>query len=204
MASSLSRVDDHVEAGLALLIEQFRRKPRVRALLAALLWQSQQIEDAAWQVIESRLINLATGVHLDALSKLVGESREGRDDDGYRVAVTARIAVNRSSGTIPEIVSILALIDTDLFAVRDVGPASFRVDYREPPSTAAAGQEIPQLVSEARPAGVAAMVYTPVSRSTGRSAFFGSAHAPTLHDDVGFSSSYDDAAGGLFGHGVRA
>lgn len=205
MASSLARITDHVEQGLALLISQYARKPRVRALIASFLEQVQDLEDAAWDVMTSRLIGSAINAQLDALGKLVGEARDGRDDDGYRVAITARITVNRSCGTGPEIVSILALVDTDDFILRDVGPASFRVDYGTPPLNASAGQEIPTLVSEARSAGVAAVVYTPVSRSTGRSAFFGSSYAiPAIHEHAGFSSSYDAATGGLFGHAVRA
>lgn len=201
---TLARIDDHIEQGLALLLSQYVRKPRIRALIASFLGQVQELEDAAFDVMTSRLVGSAVNAQLDLLGKLVGESREGRDDDGYRVAITARIAVNRSSGTGPEIVSILALVDTDDFALRDVGPASFRVDYRTPPATAAAGREIPRLVSEARPAGVAAIVYTPVSRSTGRSALFGSFYDPALNASLGFGSTTDSSTGGLFGHAVRA
>lgn len=204
MASSLAHIDNLVEQGLDRLLEQYARKPRLRALIAAFLEQVQEIEDATFDVMTSRLVDVAVNAQLDLLGKLVGETRDGRDDDGYRVAITARIAVNRSCGTGPEIVAILALVDTDDFALRDVEHATFRVDYGTPPATASAGREIPTLVSEARAAGVAAIVYTPVSRSTGRSAFFGSSYDPALHEHAGFSSSYDADTGGLHGHAVRA
>jgi hypothetical protein len=204
MAYALAKITDHIDQGVALLLEQFQGKPRIAALLTSLLRQVQDVEDAAWDVLTSRLISVAADAQLDALGKLVGEPRDGRDDGGYRVAITARIAVNRSSGTGPEIVAILKLVDVDSFRLRDVGPAAFRVDYGEPPSTASVGRELPRLIGEARPAGVAAMYYAPVSRSTGRSALFGSAYDPALNQHLGFSSSYDALTGGLFGHAVRA
>lgn len=66
----------------------------------------------------------AAGVHLTRLGALVGESRNGRTDTNYRIAIKGRIAANRSGGTWPEILNILHLTLGDGFV------ATLRVNAR--------------------------------------------------------------------------
>jgi hypothetical protein len=41
-------IEDHAADGLALLLEQFKGKPRLAAVLRALLASVQELDDAAW------------------------------------------------------------------------------------------------------------------------------------------------------------
>ncbi len=72
--------------------------PNFNAILTALLRQVQKLEDAARDVMLSRFLGVAEGVHLDALGRLAGEARLGRVDDVYRKAIRLRIYINGSSG----------------------------------------------------------------------------------------------------------
>lgn len=201
------RISDHVDQAERLLIDQYKGKPRLLALLRSYIRRCQETEDAIYNSILQRMIDNAVGVSLDAIGKAVGEARQGREDELYRVFLRARIRINLSHGRAPDIIAVLLLVDTARFRFRDVltaltQQATFRIDYHEPPSSSAIGSALAQLVSEARAGGVAAIVYQPTSASRG--GFFGSVYAPTLNEVVGFSSFYDDTVGGFFGHAARA
>lgn len=72
--------------------------PNFNAILTAMLRQVQKLEDAAKAVMLSRFLGVANGVHLDALGRLAGEARLGREDIAYRKAIRLRIFINGSSG----------------------------------------------------------------------------------------------------------
>lgn len=129
---SLARVDDHVQSGLDLLISQYRGKPRLEALIASYLRRVQELEDAAWDVLISRLIDTATGIHLDTLGQLVGQSRISDDDEIYRLYVRARISANRSRGHPDDVISTAQIALNGLeFEYREHYAASWTVDVLE-------------------------------------------------------------------------
>lgn len=112
-----TKVDDHVADGLSLLISRFADKERFRDFVAAFLRPKQDLEDALWDVVTKfGLVEVvdgqgfAEGVFLDAIGKIVGEAREGLADAAYVLRLRARIATNRSNGTIPELSGILRLL----------------------------------------------------------------------------------------------
>jgi hypothetical protein len=110
---SLDRLDhmlDHVEQGLDRLLDQYKGKPRIAGWIKAYLRQVQQLEDAAYDVLIKRLIDNAKDVQLDMVGRIVGELREGRDDDFYRVCIYARVRINRSRGNVDDVLAVLALI----------------------------------------------------------------------------------------------
>lgn len=104
------RETEHVARGLARLIEQFKNKPRIEALLTSYLDEVQLLSDAIWSVIVGRLIDQAVGYQLTVLSRLVGESVRLEDDDRQRVLVRARIAVNSSRGRGNDILNVATLL----------------------------------------------------------------------------------------------
>lgn len=128
----IARVADHVESGIALLISQYKDKPRLAALLASYLRRVQELEDAAWDVLISRMIDVATGVHLDTLGKIVGQPRNHPDDDVYRVYVRARIRANSSLGHPDDVIETAQIaLDGVLFEYREIYAASWIVDVLE-------------------------------------------------------------------------
>jgi hypothetical protein len=101
---------DHVERGLSRLIEQYKNKPRIAALLTSYLDEVQLLSDAIWSVIVERLIDQAVGYQLTVLSRLVGEEVRLDDDERQRVLVRARIAVNSSRGRGDDILNVATLL----------------------------------------------------------------------------------------------
>lgn len=91
-------------------------------LLTALITPGQSIEDTLQQLLTERSVDLAIGAQLDLVGKLVGESRGGLDDDTYRLYIRARIATNRSNGTIADLIKVAALIINNVAATITVTP----------------------------------------------------------------------------------
>ena len=107
--SDVTRESDHVGKMLVRLGEEFR-KPRIQATLSAEAAQYQAIEDAYWQLLAEFGIETAVGWALDVLGRIVGEPRQGATDADYRLRVRARIRVNRSDGTIEDVIDVVRLL----------------------------------------------------------------------------------------------
>ncbi len=90
---------NHIEEGLAKLIEQYKEADVFKEWVCTYLKQVQEFEDAVWQVIEDRWLANSEGVQLDILGKIVGLDREGLSDELYRGAIRVQIRINRSFGT---------------------------------------------------------------------------------------------------------
>ena len=72
---------------------------------------------------------IAIGQQLDNIGEIVGETRQGRDDAEYLIALQARIKLNTSSGTIEDVIGVMALV-APLFTVvtTELFPASFSIE----------------------------------------------------------------------------
>lgn len=104
-----NRVEEQCDKAIGLFVD----KPRFRALLASWLTEGQEIEDAFWQLLLRRIDNPDTrGITLDFIGKIVGQERGFLLDDEYKIFLTARIKANRSSGKLPQLIDILALLVT--------------------------------------------------------------------------------------------
>src|SRR5688572_13994483 len=104
---ALTKIADHVEQGLRLLLDQYKDKPRLTALLSSYLNRVQELEDAAWDVRIKRFVDDAVGAQLDGIGRIVGELRQGRDDVTYRLFILARIRVNLSFGHADDVIDVL-------------------------------------------------------------------------------------------------
>jgi hypothetical protein len=134
------------------LIEQFRGHTNIDAIVKAFAQQSQDLEDAAFQVIENTLVATAVGVQLDELGEIVGVERGGKSDADYRVRIGAQIILNSSSGTIEELLALAtALGATTDTVITEVQPAKIEVAVNVPISN---GEEVGIVMSQAKPAGV--------------------------------------------------
>jgi hypothetical protein len=149
----LTKIDDHVEQGLALLISQYRDKPRIAALLSSYLRRVQELEDAIFDVLVARLIDNAVGAQLAAIGRIVGQTNEGNwDDDTYRLFIKARIRANQSNGHGDDVIDVLNLVEAADFVLSEVYPAAMYVDFATP--TDADPIILMELARRAKPAGV--------------------------------------------------
>lgn len=105
-----TEITDHTAQALERLCQQFRDKPQITKLLTALTGTVQEAETALWELLTMRSVDTATGVYLDAIGSVVGQEREGLIDETYRRYIRARIATNRSRGTIGDVLHIANLV----------------------------------------------------------------------------------------------
>lgn len=130
----ITKIEDHAEQGEALLLAQFRDRPRIKALLYSYLRRVQELEDAAFDVLVGRLIDEATGYLLEVLGRIVGQANEGSwDDDTYRLFIKARIRANQSNGHGDDVIDVLNLVESADFVLSEVYPAAMFVDFATPP-----------------------------------------------------------------------
>ena len=101
---------DYTSLALARLASQFAESPKLRALLAQLVGPLEVVEGEADNLRDKRWIDTAVGAQLDGLGTIVGEGREGRNDDDYREALRFRVFINVSKGTPPDVIHALDYI----------------------------------------------------------------------------------------------
>lgn len=119
---------NHAAEISTLLIGHFQEDPAMVSFATIFGNKIQEIEDALWQLYTERGIDTAVGAQLDILGKILDYTRGGLDDDIYRLRLRAKIALNRDSGTIAEILSIFALLLPGLgLELRDTPPAGFEL-----------------------------------------------------------------------------
>ncbi len=129
----LFKIEDHAEQGEALLLAQYRERPRLKALLFSYLRRVQEVEDAAFDLLAGRLIDGATGALLAVIGRIVGQPNEGGwDDTTYRTFVKARIRVNMSNGQGDDVIDVMNLVDGSDFVLREYFPALMLVDFAVP------------------------------------------------------------------------
>jgi hypothetical protein len=131
-------------------------KPRIRALVASLGEGAQLQEDQTWDLLVSTGLDEATGDALDQWGELVGEQRGPLSDNDYRQFILARMLVNRSSGTVDELLEILDVATQPNAGVyhQDNLPAGFYlVVDRQQFMAEATRRRVARLLEDARPAG---------------------------------------------------
>lgn len=122
---TIEKKDNHVEEALANLLSQFKNKETFAKVLTSYIAQVQDLEDAAFEVYFGRMIDNAVGVQLDGIGTIVGEERNGKDDDAYRTALRVRILINLSEGTPEDIIAILATLTGGTIKIREYYPAAY-------------------------------------------------------------------------------
>jgi hypothetical protein len=100
---------DHVQDSRSLLIEQFKNRTVITGLLDVFSRRAQDLENVFWDIIDKRLLDNALDAQLDALGRLVGEKRDGRNNTAYKKGIRLRIRVNRSKGRSADLVDLLLL-----------------------------------------------------------------------------------------------
>lgn len=117
MPVQIDVVRDNAAEMIARLPEHFRRKTDdpnpMEKLLTACAGEVQALWTACKQVLLQRTVDNAIGQQLDDIGKLVGQERDGLDDDTFRRRVRARISVHRSKGTFEDVIRVTSLIIFD-------------------------------------------------------------------------------------------
>lgn len=96
--ADLVKITTHVADAQARLVEQFKEQPRLLALIEAWVEPLQDIEEQLSLLLHYRTLDASVGQQLDNLGAIVGQAREGRTDDEYRLWIAARRLVNIATG----------------------------------------------------------------------------------------------------------
>ena len=150
---------DHEGKMLARLAEEFR-KPRIRSILGGEAEQYQAIEDSFWQLLTEFGVDTATGWALDVLGRIVGELRQGALDADYRLRVRARIRVDRSDGTIEDVIEVVrlligaVLLPSAVIQLTEYYPAAFVLRITGLTITPTQAQIYSSFINQARGAGI--------------------------------------------------
>jgi len=135
MAGELIAQNTDHEGAVRRFIEQFKNKPDLEALARIYLRQLQDVEDALFEIILERDLDNAVGVQLETIGKIVKQPRTTSDDDAFRVAIRARIAINLSNGTVADLIKVanlLLLEYGETYFVREEPPAQLRITITDP------------------------------------------------------------------------
>lgn len=146
----------HITEGLDRLLGQFQDATNLRDLLETYLAQVQELEDTYQDLFLDRAVDTAVGSQLDVLGEIVGEARNGKTDSNYRIFIKARIAVNRSGGTIEDVIAPLSLVlgASQTIEVEEFDPAAMVVRVGQTTFS----QILAGFVKQSRPVGVGSTV----------------------------------------------
>ena len=101
---------DYQAIAVDRLTGQFAESPKLRALTAAIVSMLADLEIAADDLREKRLIDTAEGVQLDGCGAIVGEPRNGLSDEDYRARLKFRIFANTSRATPADMIKALKFL----------------------------------------------------------------------------------------------
>lgn len=191
---------DHADEALALLLQQYKGKEKIEALLSCYMAEIQELETVFHDLYTAFKLDDAVGDQLDILGKTVGEQRKDRDDDTYRIFVRARIAVNKSKGTIEELLNILRIISAGTFTYTLTEyPRASMLLRMEGVSNSVIANTTNYLASEAVAAGV--RLNTQYSISDANSLFTLSHYSNALQtsNTLGFADASQTTGGHLDG-----
>lgn len=96
---TVSKITDHADQALALLLSQFDESPKLRELLSILTAEIQRYENVAHDVLSKSTIDNAVGKILDEYGPLVLTQRGALTDAQYRVIIRTIGAAHQSDAT---------------------------------------------------------------------------------------------------------
>lgn len=164
---TLEKITDHVERAKARMLEQYRDKVNFEAWVSIYAARIQQLEDVLFQLLEERSLSTAVGVQLDVLGRILNLNRGGYGDEDYRTHLRARALLLRSSGTINQVLGVLAMVlPSASLELREAYPASFAVRVGDVVVNEALATLLALFVRKARPSAVYAVTeWKPQSES---------------------------------------
>lgn len=159
----ITEILDHVDQAKARLIQQYKNKPRIGAIIEAFIEEIQEIESMFKDLNLNRSLETATGNTLDRLGDIVGVARSpGQSDSEYRISIKAKISQNISQGEPERLISTFQLLKgAALVLLQENYPAAIHIGTPVPIAdqdeanmlmeimerTAAAGVRIEGLIS---------------------------------------------------------
>lgn len=111
--TDITQVTDHATRAAGRLLAQFDESVTHAGLFNAMATQAQEVEDALYELRYMLSIANSEGDGLDKIGELLGAARDGRTDTNYRLRLRAQILINRRSGEIETLISVVKLLIPD-------------------------------------------------------------------------------------------
>lgn len=132
----------------------------IEKLLATYTDETQELETAIQQVLNDRWLDTSVGVQLDGLGQIVGRERQGATDETYRRLLSAQIALNLSTGSVQDVVSILELFLPGVtLELKQEYPAAFTVTAMGTAHPTSVATIAAEAMGQARGGGVRALFH---------------------------------------------
>lgn len=161
-----------LERALSRLLWQWRNAPTdtaMQRLVRVAVGELEPLRDRLVALVEERTLDTAQGAQLDQWGTVLALPRSGRNDEAYRAALRARLAVYLSDGTAAALIGVLRLVAGSVVVeIRDTPPARVLLQYVRDEATSDA--ERAQLVEHIEAAAAAGVAVTVVEAVPG---FFG-------------------------------
>lgn len=156
----ITEITNHEALALARLLQQFRAKDRIEAIVEVIGSRAQSVETVLFNLIEDTFLANAVGAQLDQYGALLGLPRGTASDDRYRALLGAQVQIIYSSGTPDELLLILSLLADVVITVTSISepsPATIRMEYIGTAYSGDAewGEDIARMILKARSPGVA-------------------------------------------------
>lgn len=196
----LTEITDYVARAKARVLNQYKEKPVLVALISELALAVQEVEAAIFDVIEQTTIGTSVGAWLDRLGAIVGEERATANDVLYRRYVLARVQANTSEGTFEDIIAVITAWYGGPFPsliLTEPGRGNVLVDLDTPDVTQESVDRLVKLLRDTRSAAVGGQLLYQLQSDT-KIFQFSSDATLQLDVDKGFGDSSDPSSGGAF------
>jgi hypothetical protein len=108
VANQIDYIDDWAARLRSRLYTQFRSATTWQAWCDEVLGpQFQDLEDAGQTLLTLLDIDDSEGVQLDTIGRVIGQPRNGVNDETYRLYLSARVLANKSTGTVDDIFKVM-------------------------------------------------------------------------------------------------
>lgn len=199
-----AHITDHADRMVDLLLHQFKSKPNIEALLRAWSVTIQDVEDMLYDMFTKRSVDTAFGKQLDILGGIVGEVRNTRTDEPYRIAIKTKILRNVSSGTPDSILLAFDLLTgpTDQTFTYDdgAGVAEVDLDFSTPTGFSyTTAQAYADVLHDLLPAGVGYNLSWPTSPAASAFRFSLNDSLVETSATIGFGTTASPGVGGRLG-----
>lgn len=195
----VTKIDNHIEAALARLLQQYQGQPRIEQILTAFVEQIQDIEEATFSLDAGRQLANASGEQLDQIGTLVNLERGGLSDALYFIFLQGTIAKNFSDTTLNTIRNeLILLLDAEELLIFENFPAEFSAQFASSPRSSDLFSTVARFVQECAGAGI---VFGSLTEYVLDDAFaFAGGNASST--SKGFGDTGDPAAGGQFASAI--
>ncbi len=198
---SITHNTSHADQMVDLLLQQFKSKPNWEALLRAWAISIQAVEDMLYDLFMLRSVDTAFGAQLDILGGIVGETRNSRTDEPYRIGIKTRVIRNVSSGTPDSILDAFTLLTNDsdvTFTYAESYPAEVDMVFSAPGGvTTSNALAYADVLHDLLPAGVGYNLVWPPASAAFMFRFALNDSTVEASSSVGFGTT---ASGSIGGH----